>query len=67
MFKGIRKYSQEFELYPTFYATLIKPQLEPKRDSDMSEDIWKKGSVSLWKPICMQTEKSGRGLVPREG
>lgn len=67
MFKGIRKYSQEFEQYPAFYATLIKPQLEPKRDSDVSGGIWKKGSVSLRKPICRQTEKSGRGLVPREG
>lgn len=42
-------------------------QLATKRDSDVPGDIWQKGSVSLWKPICMKTEKSGTELVPREG
>lgn len=52
MFKGIRKYSQEFELYPDFSATIIRlKELQIRLNLE-------KGSVSLYKSIYMKTETS---------
>lgn len=61
MFKGIRKYSQEFELYPDFYATIIR-----LKEIQMCLNL-EKGSVSLYKSIYMKTKTPyGTELVLRE-
>lgn len=60
MFKEIRKYSQEFELYPDFSATIRLKEIQMCLNLE-------KGSVSLYKSIYMKTETSyGTEPVLRE-